>query len=230
MNLGAEPKKIAVLAGLVLFGGYEFYANVLSDSSPAPPQTQAAKPEPLSIARNTEPVVKGPVRRASRTRQSDEFRPSLKMKPEDAPDLATIDPTLRLDLLAKVQGVELAGGARNLFQFSTAPPPPIPKDVPTVIPKTPAQIAQEQAQKKNEPSTPPPPPPITLKYFGYSAAKTGGLKRAFFLDGEDILVAAEGEMVKKRYKVVRIGVNSVVMEDTETKSQQSLPLQEEAAG
>jgi len=75
----------------------------------------------------------------------------------------------------------------------------------------------------------PPPPPINLKYYGYSSAKDNR-KRAFFLDGDDILVAAEGETVKKRYRVVRIGVNSVVMEDTQFKHEQTLPLQEEAAG
>jgi len=52
----------------------------------------------------------------------------------------------------------------------------------------------------------------------------------FFLDGEDILTANEGEVLKKKYKVVRIGVNSVVMEDIDTKSQQTLPLAEEALG
>jgi len=36
--------------------------------------------------------------------------------------------------------------------------------------------------------------------------------------------------VKKRYRVVRIGVNSVLMEDTESKRQQSLPLAEEQPG
>jgi hypothetical protein len=68
-----------------------------------------------------------------------------------------------------------------------------------------------------------------LKYYGYSSAKDNR-KHAFFLDGDDILVAAEGETVKKRYRVVRIGVNSVVMEDTQFKHEQTLPLQEEAAG
>jgi hypothetical protein len=41
-------------------------------------------------------------------------------------------------------------------------------------------------------------------------------------------MAKEGETVKRRYRVVRIGVNSVVMEDTENKHQQTLPLAEEA--
>jgi hypothetical protein len=169
-------------------------------------------------------------RRASRT--GEEFRPSLKPKsPEERVDPMTIDPTLRLDLLAKVQAVELQGGNRNLFQFSTAPPPPLPKE-PVVPVKTPQQVAKEQAQKAAEagPPKPPPPPPITLKYYGYSSLRGDSRKRAFFLDGDDILVAGEGELVKKRYKVVRIGVNSVVMEDTQFKHEQTLPLLAEAAG
>jgi hypothetical protein len=143
----------------------------------------------------------------------------------------TVDPTLRLDLLAKVQAVSLEGGARNVFQFSTPPPPPAPKGPePKIVPKTPAQIAQEALAKPPAgPPVKPPPPPINLKYYGYSTVKTDGHKTAFFLDGEDILVGAEGETLKRRYKVVRIGVNSVVMEDTESKSQQTLPLAEEAA-
>jgi hypothetical protein len=101
-----------------------------------------------------------------------------------------------------------------------------------VKPKTPQQVAQEQAKAKADagPPPPPPPPPIMLKYYGYSSARGDNRKRAFFLDGDDILVAGEGEVVKKRYRVVRIGVNSVVMEDTQFKHEQTLPLQEEAAG
>jgi hypothetical protein len=38
-------------------------------------------------------------------------------------------------------------------------------------------------------------------------------------------MAAEGDLVQKRYKIVRIGVNSAVVEDTEHKHQQTLPLE-----
>ena len=82
------------------------------------------------------------------------------------------------------------------------------------------------------PGTPvtPPPPPITLKYYGYIAQRADGRKRAFFLDGDDILVAAEGELLKRRYKVVRIGVNSAIVEDMQFNNTQTIPLQEETAG
>jgi hypothetical protein len=150
-------------------------------------------------------------------------------RPEDRVDPMSIDPTLRLDLLAKVQAVNIEGGRRNLFQVGAPPLPPEP----TVTMKQDAQVAQMGPQlPPGPPPAPPPPqaPPITLKYYGYSSARGDNRKHAFFLDGEDILVAAEGETVKKRYRVVRIGVNSVVMEDTQFKHEQTLPLQEEAAG
>jgi hypothetical protein len=74
----------------------------------------------------------------------------------------------------------------------------------------------------------PPPPPIPFKFYGFIAPATGGLsRRAFFLEGEDIFVAGEGEMIKKRYKVVRIGVNSAVVEDTQHSHQQTLRLEEQ---
>jgi hypothetical protein len=97
------------------------------------------------------------------------------------------------------------------------------------------QVANNQT--KAEPAKdvlrpPPSAPPIPLKFYGYSNAARGGTKRAFFLEtnGEDIDVASENEVIKNRYKVIRIGVNSVVVEDMNFKSQQTLPLVEELAG
>ncbi len=234
MKLGTENKKqVYILIGLAVVGGYFFYTNVLSQPSDGRPSTPAA---PAAAAT---PAIAVPAPSAGapagsrrlpggRLRANDEFRPSLKPRKEDQIDPTAIDPTLRLDLLAKVQKVEPQGGTRNLFQFGAAPPPEAAKlkgPEPKVLPKTPAQIAKEQQQAKAGPPPKPPPPPILLKYYGYSTTKLDGRKRAFFLDGEDILVATEGETVKRRYRVVKIGVNSVVMEDTESKSQQTLPLQ-----
>ena len=71
---------------------------------------------------------------------------------------------------------------------------------------------------------------LSWKYYGYTSPRGSSQKRAFFLDGEEIMTANEGEVLKRKYRVVRIGVNSVVVEDTDTKSQQTLPLQEEAVG
>ena len=85
------------------------------------------------------------------------------------------------------------------------------------------------------PAQPPPifkpqAPTIPLRFFGYVTAARGGSRRAFFLEGEEIHVAGEGDLVKKRYKVVRIGVNSVTMEDTQFEGRQTLQLAPEAGG
>ena len=231
MTLGAERKKMAFLGVLVVVGGYFFYSNVLSGPSASAPEHHGAAAHTSPEAPNYT-VKPGDARRPTpATRTSEEFRPSLKPKrPEDRVDPMSIDPTLRTDLLAKVQAVEMQGGNRNLFQFSTAPPPPLPKEP---IVKVAGAGANNPNQPPPGPPKPPaaaPPPPILLKYYGYSSARGDNRKHAFFLDGDDILVAAEGDVVKKRYRVVRIGVNSVVMEDTQFKHEQTLPLQEEAAG
>ena len=170
----------------------------------------------------TTPPASG--RAAASRRTSQEFRPPWKHK--TAIETSSIDPKLRLDLLAKVQAVELGQAARNLFQFGAAAAPALPKEPHPIIPKTPDDIRREQEAAAG----PPPPPPIPLKYYGYTAQRVDGHKRAFFLDGDDIFVAAEGDVVKRRYKVVRIGVNSAVVEDTQLNNTQTLPLAEESAG
>jgi hypothetical protein len=232
MNFGAEPKKIAILGGLVVVGGYVFYANVLAGPDVEKPKTAA---QPVGQAPGLPSVAgKGPALRKTTVRStSQEFRPKLPTRPEDRANSATVDPTLRLDLLAKVQAVEPEGGSRSLFQFSAAPPPPADGKVTQVAAIHPTRVVY--GPKPPPPPTPkppePPPPPITLKFYGYSAPRADGQKRAFFLDGDDIFVAAEGEMIKKRYRVVQIGVNSVVMEDTQYKNnRQTLILQQEQAG
>jgi hypothetical protein len=233
MKLGAEPKKVVILTALLIVAGYSLYTNVFS--SPATPAPKGVSPtqsqrQQVALPQPSQPGASAPPRRASSGRATvSEFRPSLKHeRPEDRPDPMKVDPTLRLDLLARLENITVEGGQRSLFDFS-APPPP--KDDPKVIPGP-------QTKKKDPPPPPPtpedpkkadppkpPPPPIPLKFYGFSAPRAGA-KRAFFLEGEEIYVATEGELIKRRYKIVRIGVNSVVVEDTEHKHQQTLPLEE----
>lgn len=238
MKVGAERKKIAYLAVLTIAAAYLLYSNVFSSApgsgsggssraSAARPANPDARPQAAAPA-STTPAASG--RTASSRRTTQEFRPVYRRK--TAVDTSNIDPKLRLDLLARVQAVELGPAERNLFQFGAAAAPALPKEPGPIVPKTPAQIRAEQAAAAaaNGPPLPPPPPPIPLKYYGYTAQRVDGHKRAFFLDGDDIFVAAEGEVVKRRYKVVRIGVNSAVVEDTQFNNTQTLPLAEESAG
>jgi hypothetical protein len=235
MKLGADRRKVMILGALAAVAAYFLYSNVFSSPSgtSAPGRPHAARPSTADAgaAAISSLQTATTVSRKSTSRSAHEFRPSLKKTPDI--DTSTIDPKLRLDLLAKVQAVELAPATRNIFQFGAAPVAAAVRDTGKIVPKTPAQIAQEAAQQAAAagPPQPPPPPPITLKYYGYTAQRGDGQKRAFFLDGDDIYVAAEGEMVKRRYKIVRIGLSSAVVEDTQFNNTQTLPLTpEESVG
>ena len=230
MKLGAEQKKIAILGVLVAIGGYVFYANVLSGPDTPPAPTKSATKQAVAGKGAPQPPNIRRAKTAVRGSASQEFKPTL--KPEEQPNYAAIDPTLRLDLLAKVQSANPEGGTRSLFQFAAAPPPPEAVKVAAIKP-APRRYGPEPPPKPAPPPTAaaaPPPPPITLKFYGFSKPKPDGDKRAFFMDGEEIFVAAEGELVKKRYRVVRIDANSVVMEDTQFKNnRQTLVIQPEQA-
>lgn len=228
MTLGADRKKVGILAGLLAIAAYFFFVNILSptDDRPAtarPASRPSASPDaanPSARAPLTEPRTRSGARVTSL-----EFRPSLKTrKPGESPDPVTVDPTLRLDLLAKVQAVEFQGGERNLFQFGPAPLPKTPET--KILPKTagPAPAETKPPETPAKPSA----PPIPLKFYGYASQTRPIQKRAFFLDGDEIIMASEGDLIKKRYKLVRIGINSVVVEDIEYNNQQTLPLEEQA--
>ncbi len=226
MKVGAERKKMVFLGVLAGVAAYLLYTNLFSTPSTAARTGVSIQPVPeaMPLPGVTTPGARS--RSAASRRTTGEFRPSFKTKDLD---VSAIDPKLRLDLLAKVQAVEMGAAQRNLFQFGAAPPIAV-KEPAKIVPLTPAQIAQQQALQNPGPPQPPPPPPITLKYYGYAAQRVDGRKRAFFLDGDDIFVAAEGELIKRHYKVVRIGVSSVEVEDTQFNHTQPLPLAEEAPG
>lgn len=234
ITVGAEPKKVAILCGLLAVAAYLLYTNFRGDSpAPAAPVVRSAPVQPAPAPAAPGPDVRRaqpPGSRGAERTASQEFRPSLKpRRPEDRPDPAAIDPALRLDLLARLQTVKLEGGHRSLFEFSQ----PRPKTPEVKITPKPAAAVQASnggippAAPKPEAAPPKPPPPITLKFYGFIHPLKGGPKRAFFLDGEEIHVAAEGEMIKKKYKVVRIGTNSAVLEDVEHQHQQTLVLEEQ---
>jgi hypothetical protein len=123
----------------------------------------------------------------------------------------TLDPTLRFDLLKSSEDVTYKGSGRDIFR-SQAPPPEIPKIV--------------QAPVNTGPPPTPPPPPINLKLYGYAQRKNGEAKRIFLSSGEDIFVAKEGDIVNRRYKILKINNNSVDVEDVLTNNRQTLYLQQ----
>ena len=239
-QLGAEPKKLALLGVVLLVLIVVFMINRTPDvpQQAASVTTPAARnPVPLeSLASRSRTAATftpaapsgAPARRGEAAIQ--DFKPTLKLA--DGVDVSRIDPALKLDLLARLQELPLEGGERSLFEFGAAPKPKTPTPtVAKVVPITPPATATPAA-----PVTPPKPvlPPIPLKFYGYVSDSRGvvpgAAKRAFFLDGEDIVVAGENDIIRNRFKIIRIGVNSAVVEDTTNKNQQTLPLIEELPG
>jgi hypothetical protein len=122
----------------------------------------------------------------------------------------SLDPTLRTDLLRDVEDTKYESKGRNIFLLQAE----LPKVVQSpVVQQQPQQIYQG----------PPPPPPINVKFFGF-ANRPGESKRIFLSSGEDIWVAKEGDIVNRRYKVVKINANSVEIEDVLSNNRQSIPL------
>jgi hypothetical protein len=237
MKLGIEKKeerwKLYVFGVLALIGGWVAYSNLTPDSGSSSSSSvyKVAPPVPLAVPETSSPTT---TRRRPNGRVAGDFRPSLKKeRAEDRPDLTKIDPTIKLGLLTRVQNISLEGGVRNIFQFGIATDlAPAAATIPKVKPIIPgSQVANNQPPPHAGPPPPPQAPPIPFKYYGYSNVKGETRKRAFFLDGDDIIVAWEGDMIKNRYKVVHIGNRNVEMEDTQFKNaRQTLPLVEENAG
>ena len=119
-----------------------------------------------------------------------------------------LDPTLRADLLKNSEGALYKGSGRNIFE----------EQLPIEPPKHPVIVEQT-----TPPPPPPPPPPIPLKFYGF-ANKPGQAKAIFLANGDDIFIGHEGEIVNRRYKILRIHPTTVEIEDVLNNNRQSIPL------
>jgi hypothetical protein len=122
-----------------------------------------------------------------------------------------LDPTLDLNLLSQSEEIKYAGNGRNIFVVGSVP-----------IEKPKANGTDKQAGLRLPPPIQPP-PPITLKFFGF-ANRPGETKKVFLSQGEDVFIAAEGDIVDRRYRVLHISPTAVDVEDVINNNRQSLPL------
>jgi hypothetical protein len=106
---------------------------------------------------------------------------------------------------------------RNIFEMQALPTPtPFPvKMTPTPIPGPPT------------PTPTPPPPPINVKFYGF-ANKPEEPKSVFLSAGDGpsqtIFIARQGDIIDRKYRVVQIQANSVLIEDVLHNNKQSIPL------
>ncbi len=114
-----------------------------------------------------------------------------------------IDPAelkVRLEAL-QAKAPDFDKDERNPFRFQPPPaPPPPPKPVAPIVPVGPPP-----------PPPPPPIPPIPLKFMG--TVERPGLTLAALTDCKGFSFAArEGEVIDGRYRLVKIQVESVILE------------------
>jgi len=136
--------------------------------------------------------------------------------PKDAgrrePDLPRID-LARLDRPRPESGV----GHRDLFDFAApppTPPPPMPS-APPVMEETPPPVTVP---------TPPPLPPLNIKYIGAFEGNKGLKVAVLMTDRKEVLTGQVGEVVANRYRIVKIGLESVDVQDVGSEQVRRIPL------
>lgn len=212
LRIGAEDKKktylAAGLAAVMLILLVRFLWQTFGSSAPAPPPPTIAAP----VTRTPTPVAgsgEGANQAASRSQL-----PEIPYAHEAVrvASSSPLDPTLHPEIMQQAESLEYTGNGRNIFSQFSAPP---------VIPKPIAPVRLTPID--TGPPPPPPPPPVNLRFYGY-AAERDGQKQVFLLQGDDIFIASEGDVVDRRYRVAKIGVSSVQVEDLPYHDTQTLPL------
>lgn len=213
ITLAVDPK--ILIGSLLAFAAVLFWFESRGDDS------RASTSRPVAVSSNPSFAAgENKSRRVQRRRSSGNEQNKLELKLIDI-TRADIDPTLRLDLLARLQGMPEPAKIRNVFEV-VKPPEMAAKPViqGPIIDPDPVPVAAPE---------PPPPisPPFTiaLKYCGfYKPADAGKNRKGFFLDGDNVLIGSEGDILDHRYRIVGLTTASAELEDVEVKKGQTLSL------
>jgi hypothetical protein len=203
VKLGTENRKSVILAAVlggvaILIALYEFMptSSTIASTETATSSLPAAAPES---------VRPRPLGHHGAGSAAD----------KKAPAPQNLDPTLQLQRLAIIEQIKYEGSGRNIFVSQAEVVIPKPQGNGTIdIKKDPIYTAPAVMA----------PPPIPLKFFGF-ANQPGEAKKVFLSKGEDVFIAGEGEIIDRRYKVLRISPTSVEVQDVVGSGPpQSLPL------
>jgi hypothetical protein len=112
-------------------------------------------------------------------------------------------PDVNLEALAAMRGEPTEQG-RNPFRFFAKAPPPPPK---TFTPVNQSAIGPVGPPQPAMPVGPPPPPAIPLKFIGI--LRKGGQSWAVLSDGQEPVFGTEGADIMGRYRILKIGQESL---------------------
>jgi hypothetical protein len=114
---------------------------------------------------------------------------------------------------------EPGDSTRNPFRFRPKPPPQ--PSAATV--KQREEQAAEAAKLASGPVEPPPPPRIPLKYIGdMTDPKNPGKRVAILSDTRGTYYGREGDVVEGRYRIVKIGVESIELAYLDGRGRQTI--------
>jgi hypothetical protein len=219
MKVGADRRKLILLAALAVVAAVLFLYNSGSDVPASQSSSTTARPASLQPATPSGTNARRARRRVQRSNEHNTLRME-EVTVEAA--RGDIDPTLRLDLLQRLKTVKFTAARRNLFEPGAVITPQMPAAKPVKI--VPGPLPHPGGPNAAVVQTgPAPPPPIPLKFYGFAASANGG-RRGFFLDQDNIVVADQGDIVKGRYRIVSLEPKSAEVEDMVTHSRQNLTI------
>ena len=105
---------------------------------------------------------------------------------------------------------------RNPFRYQPKAPPPVKASVPPPVVFT-------EEPKPAGPPGPPPPAPIQLKFIGI-VTRANGVQWAVLSDGKVPMHGSEGDIVDGRYRIVKIGTESIEMAHLDGRGRQVIRL------
>jgi hypothetical protein len=135
----------------------------------------------------------------------------------DANAQAAVAPNVHLKSLSEARA-ERVTSERNLFAFKPKAPVSAPRPV--------APIAEPVAAVPSGPPPPPPLPPITLKFIGVMEPAPGKPKIALLSDSTGHVFSGTegGPPVEGRYRILRIGAESIEMSYLDGRGRQTIRL------
>jgi hypothetical protein len=136
---------------------------------------------------------------------------------------ASLDPTLDPSAMLRTEHLVYAGSGRNIFSAIYVPVVVIPTAVSNGR-KTATVVTPTHVDPPKPVTCPPTCPAINLKFFG-TATRSNGVRQAFLLQGDDVFLASQGDIVARKYRIVSISANSIQVEDMANNNTQTLPLQ-----
>ena len=121
----------------------------------------------------------------------------------------SLDPTLHYAQLELTENERYMGSGRNIFRSEREH---VPKQTPPVRAQVPPSPIPQASESR-----------IPLRFFGF-VSMLDIPRKAFLGVGDAVFVAREGEVVDRRYRVVKIDANSVEVEDLIEHSKHTLSL------